>query len=284
MSNRIALVTGATAGIGKETARGIAETGATVVLVARNKAKGEAVARELKNSTKNERIDLLTADLSSLSEIRRCADEFKAKYDRLEILVNNAGAIFDQREATADGLEMTFALNHISYFLLTNLLLDVIKQNSPARIVSVSSKAHSFGKIEFNNLQSEKKFSKLGSYANSKLMNVLFTYELARRLKDTNVTANCLNPGAVASDFGKDLSGLFSLFVKLGRKTFFISPKKGAETSIYLATSPEIEGVTGKYFDEKKAVPSLEISSDESLQKRLWKISEEIVGQKFEEI
>lgn len=281
MTNKIALITGATAGIGKETAREIAKSGATTVLVARNKAKGEAVVEELKRSTNNEKIDLLVADLSVISEIRRCADEFKSKYDRLDILVNNAGAIFDKRETTSDSLEKTFALNHISYFLLTNLLLDVIKQSQPARIVSVSSAAHSFGKIDFDNLQSEKSFSKLGTYSNSKLMNVLFTYELARRLKETKITANCLHPGAVASDFGNELSGIFKLLVSFGRQFFFISSEKGAETSVYLATSPEVEDVTGKYFDNKKAVSSLKISSDEDLQKRLWEKSEKIVGQKF---
>lgn len=281
MTNKIALVTGATAGIGKETARGIAKTGAKVVLIGRSREKGETVVEELKRTTNNENIELLVADLSVMSEIRRCADEFKSKYDRLDILVNNAGAIFDERETTSDGFEKTFALNHISYFLLTNLLLDVIKQSQPARIVSVSSAAHFYGKIDFDNLQSEKSFGALATYSNSKLMNVLFTYELARRLKETNVTANCLHPGGVASNFGDNMSGIFSYIVWFFKNTFAISAEKGAETSIYLATSPEVEGVSRKYFDSKKDKKSLAISYDEELQKRFWDESEKLVGQTF---
>jgi NAD(P)-dependent dehydrogenase (short-subunit alcohol dehydrogenase family) len=279
--NKTILITGATAGIGKETARGIAKTGANIVIVGRSKEKTAAVAEELKRSTNNEKIEFLVADLSLMSEIRRCADEFKSKYDRLDILVNNAGAIFDKRETTADGLEKTFALNHISYFLLTNLLLDLIKQSQPARIVSVSSAAHNFGKLDFDNLQSEKSFGALATYSNSKLMNVLFTYELARRLKETKITANCLHPGGVASNFGDNMGGFFSYIVWFFKNTFAISSEKGAETSVFLATSPEVENVTGKYFDNKKAKDSSKISYDESLQKRLWEKSEEIVGQKF---
>lgn len=282
MKDKIVLITGATAGIGKETAREIAAKGARVVIIGRSAAKTEAVAEELKKASGNEKIDALVADLSLMSEIRRVAEEFKTKYARLDVLVNNAGAIFDRRETTADGLEKTFALNHISYFLLTNLLLETLKKSAPARIVSVSSMAHSFGKIDFENLQSEKSFSKMSSYSASKLMNVLFTYELARRLAGTNVTANCLHPGAVASDFGDNLTGIIGWITQITKKIAFISPAKGAETSIYLATSPEVENVSGKYFDKKKAVESSAASRDENLQKRLWETSEQIVGQKFD--
>lgn len=281
MDGKTFLITGATAGIGKETAREIAKTGANVVLVARDKAKGESVVEELKRATNNEKIDLLVGDLSLITEIRRVADEFQSKYERLDVLVNNAGAIFDEREVTVDGLEKTFALNHISYFLLTNLLLDKLKKSEAARIVSVSSAAHSFGKIDFDNLQSEKSFSKLGSYSNSKLMNVLFTYELARRLKETNITANCLHPGAVASNFGDGISGIFSYVMWIFKNTIAISSEKGAETSVYLATSSEVENLTGKYFDSKNVVQSSTASHDENLQKRLWEASEKIVGQEF---
>lgn len=281
MENKIVLITGATAGIGKETAREIAKTGANVVIIGRDSAKTGAVADELRKASGNEKIDTLVADLSLMSGIRRAADEFKSKYERLDVLVNNAGAIFDRRELTAEGLEKTFALNHISYFLLTNLLLDTIKNSAPARIVSVSSTAHSFGKIDFENLQREKSFSKFGSYSASKLMNVLFTYELARHLKGTDVTANCLHPGAVASNFGDELTGIFGWLTQIGKKLAFISAEKGAETSVYLATSPEVETVSGRYFDSKKAVKSSTASYDENLQKRLWEASEKIVGQKF---
>ena len=283
MKNKIALITGATAGIGKETALGIAKTGAKVVLIGRSKAKCEEVAEEIKRAANNENIEFLVADLFSLAEIRQVADEFKSKYDRLDILVNNAGAIFDKREVTVDGFEKTFALNHLSYFLLTNLLLDVIKQSEPARIVSVSSVAHTFAsKIDFDDLQFERRsYSGFSVYGASKLMNILFTYELARRLKDTKITANCLHPGGVATNFGDNTGGFLKMFVWLFKNTFAISSAKGAETSVYLATSPEVENVTGKYFDSKKTKDSSKISHDENLQKRLWEVSEKIVGQTF---
>lgn len=283
MKDKVVLITGATAGIGKETARGVAQTGATVVLIGRNKEKGEQVVAEIKTATGNQNLDFLMADLFSIAEIRRVADEFKSKYDRLDVLVNNAGAIFDKRETTADGLERTFALNHISYFLLTNLLLSTIQQSAPARIISVSSIAHQFGdKVDFDDLQFERKtYSSLTAYGQSKLMNVLFTYELARRLKDTNVTANCLHPGGVASNFADNTGGLLKLAAWFFKNTFAISPARGAETSIYLATSPEIAGVSGKYFDNKKPKISSKISYDEAVQKQLWEASEKIVGQQF---
>jgi NAD(P)-dependent dehydrogenase (short-subunit alcohol dehydrogenase family) len=283
MKEKVFLITGATAGIGKETARGIARTGARVVIIGRNKEKCEQVLEEIRLTTGNQNLDSLVADLFSIAEIRRAADEFKSKYDRLDVLVNNAGAIFDKRETTVDGLEKTFALNHISYFLLTNLLLDTIKQSTPARIVSVSSIAHQFaGKIDFDDLQFERKgYSSMTAYGQSKLMNILFTYELARRLKGTNVTANCLHPGGVASNFADNTGGLLKLAAWFFKNTFAISSEKGAETSVYLAASPEVEGISGKYFDNKKQKLSSKISYDESLQKRLWEKSEEIVGQKF---
>jgi NAD(P)-dependent dehydrogenase (short-subunit alcohol dehydrogenase family) len=283
-NNKIALIIGATAGIGKETALGIAKTGATTVLVGRDKTKGEAVVNEIKEKTNNENVGLLVADLFSIAEIRKLADEFKNKYDRLDILVNNAGAIFDRRRKTVDGFERTFALNHLSYFLLTNLLLDLIKQSAPSRIVSVSSIAHQFAnKVDFDDLQyKHKKFSAMEAYAQSKLMNVLFTYELARRLQGSSVTANCLHPGGVASNFADNTGGLLKIVAWLYKNTFAISPAKGAETSIYLATSPEVEGVTGKYFDNKREKKSSEASYDVGMQKRLWETSKMLIGQEFQ--
>lgn len=283
MKNKITLVTGATAGIGLETAKGIAKTGATVVLVGRDQAKGEKVIAEIKKETGNQNIELLVADLFSLEAIRGLAEDFKAKYSRLDILVNNAGAIFDRRETTVDGCEKTFALNHLSYFLLTNLLLDTIKQSAPARIVSVSSIAHTFaGKIDFDDLQFEKKkFSAMGAYGQSKLMNVLFTYELARRLEGTNVTANCLHPGGVASNFADNTGGVLKMIAWLYKNTFAISSAKGAETSVFLATSLEVENVTGKYFDNQREKQSSKISYDVEMQKSLWNVSEQIIGEKF---
>ena len=282
-SDKIALVTGATAGIGLETARGIAKTGATVVIVGRDQAKCQRIVAELKAATRNEKIEFLVADLFSLAAIRRLAEDFKSKYSRLDVLVNNAGAIFDQRETTVDGFEKTFALNHLSYFLLTNLLLDMIKQSVPARIVSVSSDAHNFAKdIDFDDLQFErKKFSAMRVYAQSKLMNILFTYELARKLAGTNVTANCLHPGVVASNFADNTGGILKIAAWFFKNTFAITAAKGAEASVYLATSPDVEGVTEKYFDNKREKQSSKISYDVETQKRLWEASEKAVGQKF---
>lgn len=283
LANKIALVTGATAGIGLETARGIAKTGATVVIVGRDVAKCEKVVTELQTSTSSDKIEYLVADLFSLDAIRHLADDFKSRYSRLDVLVNNAGAIFDKRETTVDGFEKTFALNHLSYFLLTNLLLDVLKQSQPSRIVSVSSVAHTFAsKIDFDDLQFERKrYSGMGAYAQSKLMNVLFTYQLARRLTGTNVAANCLHPGGVASNFADNTGGILKAAAWLFKNTFAITPAKGAETSIYLATSTEVETITGKYFDNKREKESSKISYDVETQKRLWEASEQAVGQKF---
>lgn len=282
MMQKIVLVTGATAGIGEETALGIAKTGARTVLVGRNRAKGEKVVARIKAETGSDNCDLLVADLSSLAEIRRLADEFKSKYERLDVLVNNAGGIFDRRTETVDKIEYTFALNHLSYFLLTNLLLDSLKQAPTARVVSVSSEAHRLGKIDFDDLQYKKrKYSSMSVYGSSKLLNILFTYELARKLAGTNITANCLHPGAVASEFGNNTSGFLRGLVWLFKNTMAITPAKGAETSVYLATAGEVEAVSGKYFDSKREKESSKASHDAAAQKRLWAISEEIVGQKF---
>ena len=283
LSSKVALVTGATAGIGLETAGGIAKTGATVVIVGRDRAKSERVVNELRAATRNEKIEFIVADLFSLRAIRELAENFKSKYSRLDILVNNAGAIFDKRETTVDGFEKTFALNHLSYFLLTNLLIDIIKQSHSSRIVSVSSVAHTFaGKIDFDDLQFERKrFSGMNAYAQSKLMNVLFTYELARRLAGANVAANCLHPGGVASNFADNTSGILKAAAWLFKNTFAITPARGAETSVYLATSPEVENVTGKYFDNRREKESSKISYDVETQQRLWETSENLVGQQF---
>lgn len=273
---KIALITGATAGIGRETAIGIAKTGVKTVIVGRDQKKCVAAVAEIKQKSNNENVEFLLADLFSLAAIRQLANEFKSKYERLDILVNNAGAVFDKRETTVDGYEKTFALNHLSYFLLTDLLLDTLKQSAPARIVSVSSIAHTFAnKIDFDDLQFQRKsYSGLTAYAQSKLMNVLFTYELARRLEGTNVTANCLHPGGVASNFADNTGGLFRVAAWIFKNTFAISPQKGAETSIFLAVSPKIENVTGKYFDNCQEKQSNAISYDKDVQKALWTISE----------
>src|SRR5215211_2533409 len=196
MGNRVCLITGATSGIGKATAMGLANMGASVVMVGRDRGRGEAVMAEIKEKSGNTSVDLMLADLSSQEEIRRLADVFKEAYPRLDVLINNAGVFRSKRITTADGIEMTFAVNHLAYFLLTNLLLDLLKQSAPSRIINVSSAAQFYGKFEFDNLQGERKYGGVAAYNNSKLANVLFTRELARRLDGTKVTANCLHPGA----------------------------------------------------------------------------------------
>jgi NAD(P)-dependent dehydrogenase (short-subunit alcohol dehydrogenase family) len=272
---RIAVVTGATNGIGKETALGLARAGTRLILVGRNAEKGSRVVAELAEKSGNGNIEFLTADLSSQAEIRRLSDELHRKLTRIDILVNNAGGFFDKRLTTADGLEMTFAFNHLGYFLLTNLLLDLVKKSGQgARIVNVSSRAHASGRIDFDDLQAEKKYSGWGAYANSKFANVLFTFALARRLKGTGITANCLHPGFVNSGFGGGTG--FMAVVLQASKIFAISPVKGAETSLYLALDSEVEGETGGYYGKKKFETPQKAAYDIALQDRLWEESERL--------
>lgn len=276
MNGKVCIVTGANAGIGKETALGLAEAGATVVMVCRNPQKGEAVRREIIDKSGNKNVDLLIADLSSQSEIRRLAAEIDDSYERIDVLVNNAGAVLTGRRLTADGLEYTFALNHLGYFLLTNLLLDKIIASAPARIVNVSSDASMGASLDFDNLQGEKNYSAFGAYSQSKLANVLFSNELARRLAGTAVTSNALHPGVVRTNFGRSTTNflLGALIRVLG--VFMIGPKQGAETSLYLAMSPEVEGVSGNYFANKRAKKPNGIALDTAVAKRLWKVSERL--------
>ncbi len=275
-----ALITGGSDGIGKVTALELAKQGAHVIMVGRNPQKTEQVVREIREQTGNPKVDFLIADLSEQEDVRRVAAEYRHRYDQLHVLINNAGAFFAKREVTSDGLEKTFALNHLAYFLLTHLLLDLLIKSAPARIINVSSAAHFGGRINFDDLNAEKGYNGWGAYSNSKLMNVLFTYELARRLEGSGVTANCLHPGFVATQFGKNNGGLIGFGVGLVQRLGAISPEQGAETTIYLAVSPEVEGISGKYFDQKKAVESSRISQDEETARRLWEISLELSGLK----
>jgi NAD(P)-dependent dehydrogenase (short-subunit alcohol dehydrogenase family) len=272
LTGKTCLITGANAGIGKVTALKLAQQGATVVMLCRNKEKGEAALNEIKQQSGNQNVDLLLADLSSQAEIRRVADEFKARHTRLDVLLNNAGVYLLNRTLTVDGVETTFAVNHLAYFLLTNLLLDILKQSAPSRIVSVSSEAHKFGKVEFDNLQGERQYKGIPAYGNSKLENILFTRELARRLAGTGVTANCLHPGAVATSIFRNTPRPIERLIKL----LTMSPEKGAETSVYLASSPEVEGVTGKYFEKKKENPPSLTAQDDNLALKLWEVSERL--------
>ncbi len=275
MKGKICLVTGATNGIGEVTALALARMGAQVIIVGRNPAKGAVVVDKIKAQSKNNAVELMTADLSLMSEVRRLADQFKAKYQKLHVLVNNAGAVFFSRHVTAEGHELTFALNHLSYFLLTNLLLDVLKASAPARIVSVSSGAHQRSHLNFDDLEASKGYNAMRAYGQSKLANIVFTYELARRLEGTGVTANALHPGFVRSGFARNNGGLVNAAMGIiGR--FALSPEEGAETSIYLASSPEVEGITGKYFTKKQPIRSNAVSYEQSTWTRLWEISEQM--------
>ena len=277
MQGRICLITGGTNGIGKSTAQALAQMGATVVIVGRNAQKTSQVVDEIRSATRNPNVDALVADLSSQQDVRRLAGEFKSKYPRLHVLLNNAGALFWTRRLTPDGLETTFALNHLAPFLLTNLLLDTIKASAPARIINLSSRAHQRGRIDFEDLHSERHYVGMDVYGNSKLANILFTIELSRRLEGTGVTANAVHPGFVNSGFAKNNDGLaFKLFGVVG-PLIARSPEKGAETSVYLASSPEVEGVTGKYFADSKVTQTAPQAADAEAAKRLWEVSAEMV-------
>lgn len=266
------MVTGAASGIGAATAQGLAQLGATVILVDCNAERGAATLNRIKQQTGNAAVEFMQADLSAQQEVRCLAQQFEGRYRRLDVLVNNAGAIFARRRESVDGIEMTFALNYLSQFLLTNLLLDTIKASAPARIINVSSRSHARAQIDFDDLQSRSHYHGLRAYAHSKLAIVLFTYELARRLAGTGVTVNALHPGVVATNFALDHGGVMGLVMRLFRFAFS-SPEQGAQTSIYLATSPEVEGVTGKYFVKCKAVPSSPASYDTATARRLWEVS-----------
>src|SRR5512141_2808785 len=245
MNGKICLVTGATNGIGKAAAQALAQMGATVVVVGRNAPKTAQLVEEIRAASGNQNVNSLLADLSSQHNIRRLAYEFKSSYPHLHVLLNNAGGTFTTRQLSADGIEMTFALNHLAYFLLTNLLLDTLKASAPARIINVSSNAHSGGKIDFDNLQGERSYSSFGPYGNSKLANILFTTELARRLEGTGVTVNALHPGLTSTGFGQNNPGFLMKIMGAVIPLIARSPEKGAETSIYLAPSPEVQSITG---------------------------------------
>ena len=267
MIGKVCLVTGATDGVGKVTAVTLATAGATVVGVGRDPVKIEAVLREVGSVSGS--LEFMTADLSSQAQIRALAGEFKRNYDRLDVLVNNAGALFTSYRESVDGIEMTFALNHLAYFLLTDLLLDRLVDSAPARISNVASDAHEGSTIDFDDLQHRKHYSGWDAYGASKLANILFTYELARRLNGTGVTVNAVHPGFVNTNFQR-AAGL-SMRGPL-------TPQEGADTQIWLATSPEIEGVTGKYFVRRRDTRSSAISYDMGVAQRLWEVSAGLVG------
>lgn len=278
LTGKVMLVTGATDGIGKVTILELARRGATVVGVGRNPEKCAAVEKEVRAVAVNPAVEFIVGDLSSQKDVRAVAETFLRDHRRLDVLVNNAGGIIYERKVSVDGIEMTWALNHLGYFLLTNLLLDVLKSSAPSRIVSVSSGAHRFGKINFDDLQSTKGYSSWRVYGQSKLANILFSNELARRLEGTGVTSNALHPGLVASRFGRSGNSPMTTLVGWFQGAAAITPEQGAQTSIFLATSPEVEGVTGLYFEKCKPVKPSAAALDVETARRLWQVSEEMVG------
>ncbi len=278
MKGKICLITGANSGIGKATTRGLAKKGPKIVMVCRNESRGKAAREEIMRESGNSNIDLMIADLSSQQSIRKLAEDFVAQYDRLDILINSAGAIYSDLQYSEDGIEMQFATNHLGYFLLSHLLLDVLKDSIPSRIINVASNAHFKGKIDFEDLYGEKRYSGLRAYAQSKLANVLFTYELSRKLVDSSVMVNCLHPGSVRTPLGLKCNSWLYKIGWTAAMPFLISPEKGAKTSIYLASSPDLEGITGKYFDNCEEIRSSALSYDEAIAKKLWDKSEKLIA------
>jgi NAD(P)-dependent dehydrogenase (short-subunit alcohol dehydrogenase family) len=278
MRGKTVVVTGATDGVGKEAALRLAEAGASLVLVSRNPEKGQAVVASLQRQAHNENIQFLQADLSRRADVRRVAADIRARCDRLDVLLNNAGAIFMRRAESADGIEMTLALNHLNYFLLTHELLGQLKASAPARIVNVASAAHRRGGIDFDDLEGGKSYAGWRAYSQSKLANILFTYELSRRLGGTGVTANALHPGFVRTRFGSNNSLLAKIGIAIAMRVSGISVGAGGKTSVYLATSPDVDGATGGYYDQCSPVRSSAISYDEAVAARLWEISAGMTG------
>jgi NAD(P)-dependent dehydrogenase (short-subunit alcohol dehydrogenase family) len=280
MKDKVVVVTGATSGIGEVAADRLAQKGARIVFVARDRERGEAARKHFRAIAGQSDHTVHYADLTKLADQKRVAKEIADSEPQIDVLINNAGAMFGSRRVTEDGLEKTFALNHLSYFTVTNILLDRLKATPGARIVSTASGAHVGNKLNFDDLQSEKSYSPFAVYGRSKLMNILFTRELAKRLAGTGVTANCLHPGFVGTRFGDESGGLMSWVIKLG-KNFALTPEQGAETIIYLASSDDVAGKSGGYYEKKQfTAPSRAAQSDADA-KRLWDISAKIAGMGF---
>ena len=277
MSGKVCVITGANSGIGKEAARRLAELGAHVVMVCRNRERGAEAKVEIDRAVSAGRstggTELVIADLSSQAEVRRAAQEILVAHPAIDVLINNAGAALKHRELSADGIERTFAVNYLAYFMLVNLLLPALRARGKARIVNVASGAHNGGKIDFDNLQGERRYTTWSMYANSKLEDVMFTYALARRLAGSGVTANTLHPGVVATGIWRQVPILNTI-----GKWFMISPEKGARTIVYLAASPDVAEVSGRYFDKCEAVKTSALSQDVAIQEQLWNVSVSLTG------
>jgi retinol dehydrogenase-12 len=284
LQDKIVLVTGATSGIGEVTARTLAQQGAHVIILARNPDKAATTQQSIIAATGNQRVDVVLADLSVQQQVRDVAAQLHAKYPRLDVLVNNAGLMFGaEREVSADGYEMTLATNHLGPFLLTSLLFDLLQKSPAARIVNVASMAYRFSKPTLDDLQSERDYSAMWEYGNTKLWNIMFTQELAQRLRAhgiTNVTTNALHPGAVATGYGKQSGGWLSAVLALGRP-FMLSPEKGAETSIFLATDSSVAATSGGFFSKKKVEPVKSSFNTPANNLRLWQMSEQLTGTTF---
>jgi retinol dehydrogenase-14 len=278
MGGKTVLVTGGTGGIGRATAEGLARLGARVAISGRDLARAQAAAAEIAAATANPAVDAFAADLSAQAGVRRLARDVLSAYPRLDVLVNNVGGFWARRHLSADGLEYTFALNHLAPFLLTNLLLDRLTSSAPARVVTVSSGAQALGKIDFGDLQGERAYSGQRAYNQSKLANVMFTYELARRLAGTGVTATVLHPGVTRTAFGAEDPTATMRVMTLLARPFMKTPAQGAATAIYLASSPEAEGITGRYFANRRPKKSSQSSYDTAAAARLWQLSANLTG------
>jgi len=277
MKNKICLVTGANSGIGFVTAMELAKRGASVGLVCRNAEKAEKARQEIISKTNNEQVRVFLCDFSIQSDIHAVSTQIVGHYERIDVLVNNAGFIANNRTTTAEGLELTFAVNHLGYFMFTNLLKKPLLASTEGRIINVSSEAHRFAHIDFENLQLEKGYNSIKSYALSKLCNILFTNELAKRLKGTNLVTNSLHPGAVGTNFAKDANSLVKFVFKLG-KAIFLTPEQGARTMLYLATDDEAAQHNGEYFDKSKPRAMSAEARNETNASKLWDISLELTG------
>ncbi len=278
LKGKTCLVTGATSGIGRVTALALAAQGAELIVVGRNQQKAEDTIRWIRLETGNGSVQYLLADFSDLRQVRELATVFRGRYSRLDVLVNNAGAFFNTRRETPYGIEMTFLVNHLAPLLLTNLLLETLQRSAPARIVNVSSDAHKYDTMNFDDLGFTRGYFGMKAYARSKLANVLFTYELARRLSGSGVTVNAVHPGHVATDIWRTNFPIIGPALKWVMGLFALTSEEGADTSIYLASSPDVEGVTGGYFARRERVRSSPLSYDENISQRLWEVSENLIS------
>lgn len=277
MQCKVCIVTGSNSGIGKETALALAGINATVVMAVRNQEKGEIAKNEIINKTENRMTDLIICDLASLTSIRNFAKEFAAKYDRLDVLINNAGAVINNRQTTVDGFERNFAVDYLGPVLLTHELLPLLKSSAPSRIINLTSGLYKSGKVDFYDLQAEKDYNGMQAYRNAKMMILMFTYELARRLEGTGVTVNAVQPGFVATNLGKNTGSLGQAISYKLVRVLQTSARKGAETSVYLASSNEVKNVTGKCFRKMQVTETSPASNDREMQKRLWEKTLELL-------